>query len=93
MWDDLRCLDQDFDIAKANKHHLKYLRKMRSECPHLPESLAKKLDLWERHFLGDLEATKPKFALENFRKPFKTSKLKNLMILRNIHTINWLRSS
>lgn len=31
---------------------------MRSEYPHLPESLAKKLDLWERHFLGDLEATK-----------------------------------
>lgn len=58
MWDDLRCLDPDFDIAKANKLHLKYLRKMRSESPHLPESLAKKLDLWERHFLGDLEATK-----------------------------------
>ena len=31
---------------------------MRSECPHLPESLAKKLALWERHFMGDLEATK-----------------------------------
>lgn len=58
MWDDLRCLDPDFDIAKANKLHLKYLRKMRSECPNLPESLAKKLDLWERHFLGDLAATK-----------------------------------
>ena len=26
--------------------------------PHLPESLAKKLALWERHFMGDLEATK-----------------------------------
>jgi len=31
---------------------------MRSEWPHLPESLAKKLDLWELHFMGDLEATK-----------------------------------
>ena len=58
MWDDLRCLDKDFDIAKANKPHLKYLRKMRAESPYLPESLAKKLDLWERHFMGDLEATK-----------------------------------
>lgn len=58
MWDDLRCLDKDFDIAKANKHHLKYLRKIRAESPYLPESLAKKLDLWERHFMGDLEATK-----------------------------------
>ena len=58
MWDDLRCLDPDFDIAKANKLHLKYLRKMRSEYPPLPESLAKKLDLWERHFMGDLKATK-----------------------------------
>ena len=58
MWDDLGCLDKNFDIAKANKHHLKYLRKMRAESPYLPESLAKKLDLWERHFMGDLEATK-----------------------------------
>ena len=58
MWDDLRCLDKDFDIGKANKHHLKYLRKMRAESPYLPESLAKKLDLWERHFMGDLEAAK-----------------------------------
>jgi len=31
---------------------------MRAESPYLPESLAKKLDLWERHFMGDLEATK-----------------------------------
>ena len=52
MWDDLRCLDKDFDIAKANKHHLKYLRKMRSECPHLPESLAKKLASMGKAFYG-----------------------------------------
>lgn len=58
MWDDLRYIDKHFDIDKVNKHHLKYLRKMRSECPHLPESLAKKLALWERHFMGDIEATK-----------------------------------
>jgi hypothetical protein len=31
---------------------------MRSECPHLPESLEKKLALWERHFMENLEATK-----------------------------------
>lgn len=58
MWDDLRCLNRDFDIAKANKLYLKHLRKMKRECPHLPESLAKKLDLWERHFMGDVAATK-----------------------------------
>lgn len=58
MWDDLRCLNRDFDIVKANQLYLKNLRKMRKECPHLPESLAKKLDLWERHFMGDFEATK-----------------------------------
>ncbi len=58
MWNDLSFLDIDFDIEKENKLHLKYLRKMRSECPHMPESLAKKLALWERHFMGDFEATK-----------------------------------
>lgn len=58
MWDDLRSLNQDFDIAKANKLYLKHLRKMRRECPHLPESLAKKVDLWERYFMGDVAATK-----------------------------------
>lgn len=45
-------------ISLTLKHHLKYLRKMRAESPYLPESLAKKLDLWERHFMGDREATK-----------------------------------
>jgi len=58
MWDDLNCLHKDFDIEKENKLHLKRLRKMRSECPHMPESLEKKLALWERHFVGDFEATK-----------------------------------
>lgn len=58
MWDDLRDLNKDFNIEKANKLQLKHLQNMRSECPHLPESLAKKLALWERHFMGDFEATK-----------------------------------
>lgn len=58
MWDDLNFLHQDFDIERENKLHLKHLRKMRSECLHMPESLAKKLTLWERHFMGDFEATK-----------------------------------
>lgn len=57
MENDLRWFDENFD-KKANKLHLKNLRKMRRYCPHLPESLAKKLDLWERHFMGDWEATK-----------------------------------
>lgn len=57
MKDDSRYFDEDFD-KKANKLHLKNLRKMRRYCPHIPESLAKKLDLWERHFMGDWEATK-----------------------------------
>lgn len=67
MWDDLRCLNRDFDIAKANKFYLKHLRKMRKEYPHLPESLAKKLDLWERHFMGDFAATKEVLILRRKR--------------------------
>jgi hypothetical protein len=58
MWNDLRCLNRDFDVTKANKLYLEHLRKMRREYPHLPESLVKKLDLWERHFMGDFSATK-----------------------------------
>lgn len=52
MWDDLNVLDKDFDIEKENKLHLKHLRKMRSEYPHIPESLTKKISSMGKAFYG-----------------------------------------